>query len=508
MPMRRLPSSVLGASGCLSHHLVRHSTSRSSPPSSTTPTAAKAAATTSRESAGKASGGGGQEDDGDIVTPWTVIAKGPQGINYDRVLTTFKAERVDAAARQHIRDVIATCHVRATASVSANDEAEKAAATGNGKTSSAGPTTTAASSGPASASASSPSPPPALHHFFTRDIAFSHRDLHKALKDIEATSEPGNHSAFLYTGRGPSAGSMHVGHVLPFLLTKYLQDVFHLPLVVQITDDEKYLFRDVPFEGERADENIRSNIKDIIAFGFNPRHTFIFRNTQYMGEMYTTVLPLQRSMTANAVKHTLGIVDSDNVGKFSFPATQAAPCFSSAFRRVLQNGGKPMRCLIPCAIDQDPFFVLTRASAARLKQPPPALLHTKFLPALKGLEHKMSSSAEENGVITLHDTDKQVRKKMRKAFSGGSGTLAQMQAKGANLEVDVAYQYLRFFCPDDAVFDEVTEKYSSGAMNSGEVKDLAAECIMQNVLRDWRARRAKVTDADLVHFCSIRNILF
>ncbi|KPI86061.1 putative Tryptophanyl-tRNA synthetase [Leptomonas seymouri] len=469
--MRRLQYSLLGINRCLTQQAAWHSTSHSSSATTTPPANAEASGEVE----------GGENGEGDVITPWNVAAKGPKGINYDRVLATFKAERVDEAVRQHIRDVIATYHARANGGVSASVGADGAAA--------------------------HPPPPPALHHFFTRDIAFSHRDLHKALADIEETSRPGHHAAFLYTGRGPSAGSMHLGHVLPFVLTKHLQDLFHLPLVIQITDDEKYLFRDVPFEGRQAEELINNNIKDIIAFGFNPRYTFIFRNTQYMGEMYTTVLPLQRSMTANAVKHTLGIADSDNVGKFSFPATQAAPCFSSAFRRVLQNGGKPMRCLIPCAIDQDPFFVLTRAIAARLKQTPPALLHTKFLPALKGLEHKMSSSAAENGVITLHDTDKQVRKKLRKAFSGGCGTLAQMQANGANLEVDIAYQYLRFFCTDDAVLDEVTRKYSSGTMSSGEVKDLAADCIISNVLHEWRERRAKVTDADLVHFCSIRNIL-
>lgn len=500
--MRRVLRSLWGISGCLSQHTARHSTNKASGTS-------QAAAPDTRESSANSAAApkGAAEENEDVITPWSVQAKGPKGINYDRVLTTFKAGKVDAAALQHMRDVIAVCHARANAGVSANNDttADSASFTAGQRVAAA--TTRNTSATPHSTPSSHQRPPPALHHFFTRDIAFSHRDLHLALKDIEETSKPGRHTAFLYTGRGPSAGSMHIGHVLPFLLTKYLQEVFNLPLVIQITDDEKYLFRDVPFEGEKADELIRNNIKDIIAFGFDPRHTFIFRNSQYMGEMYPTVLPLQRCMTASAVKHTLGIVDSDNVGKFAFPATQAAPCFSSSFRRVLQNGGKPMRCLIPCAIDQDPFFVLTRAAAARLKQPPPALLHTKFLPALKGLEHKMSSSAEKNGVITLHDTDKQVRSKMRKAFSGGSATLAQMQASGANLEVDVAYQYLRFFCPDDAVFDEVTAKYSSGEMNSGEVKDLAADFIINTVLRDWRERRAKVTDTDLVDFCSIRNIL-
>jgi tryptophanyl-tRNA synthetase len=38
---------------------------------------------------------------------------------------------------------------------------------------------------------------------------------------------------FLYTGRGPSSGSLHLGHLIPFMFTKYLQDAFDVPLVVQ-----------------------------------------------------------------------------------------------------------------------------------------------------------------------------------------------------------------------------------------------------------------------------------
>lgn len=40
---------------------------------------------------------------------------------------------------------------------------------------------------------------------------------------------------YLYTGRGPSSDSMHLGHLIPFLFTKWLQDVFDVPLVVQLT---------------------------------------------------------------------------------------------------------------------------------------------------------------------------------------------------------------------------------------------------------------------------------
>jgi len=36
---------------------------------------------------------------------------------------------------------------------------------------------------------------------------------------------------YLYTGRGPSSEALHLGHLIPFHFTKYLQDVFQCPLV-------------------------------------------------------------------------------------------------------------------------------------------------------------------------------------------------------------------------------------------------------------------------------------
>jgi len=40
---------------------------------------------------------------------------------------------------------------------------------------------------------------------------------------------------YLYTGRGPSSDSMHLGHCIPFIFTQWLQDVFDCPLVIQLT---------------------------------------------------------------------------------------------------------------------------------------------------------------------------------------------------------------------------------------------------------------------------------
>jgi hypothetical protein len=34
----------------------------------------------------------------------------------------------------------------------------------------------------------------------------------------------------MYTGRGPSSDALHLGHTIPFTFTKWLQDVFDVPL--------------------------------------------------------------------------------------------------------------------------------------------------------------------------------------------------------------------------------------------------------------------------------------
>lgn len=76
------------------------------------------------------------------------------------------------------------------------------------------------------------------HHFLRRGIFFSHRDLDKILDSYEA-----GHKIYLYTGRGPSSLSLHLGHLIPFMFTKWLQEVFDCVLVIQLTDDEKFLFK-------------------------------------------------------------------------------------------------------------------------------------------------------------------------------------------------------------------------------------------------------------------------
>jgi len=37
---------------------------------------------------------------------------------------------------------------------------------------------------------------------------------------------------YLYTGRGPSAEALHMGHAIPFIFTQWLQQVLDVPVVI------------------------------------------------------------------------------------------------------------------------------------------------------------------------------------------------------------------------------------------------------------------------------------
>lgn len=117
------------------------------------------------------------------------------------------------------------------------------------------------------------------HHLLRRGIFFSHRDMHSILNQYEA-GKP----FYLYTGRGPSSSSMHLGHLIPFIFCKWLQEIFDVPLVIQLTDDEKTLWKDIKLED--AHKMAYENAKDIVAIGFDVEKTFIFSDLDYIGLIY------------------------------------------------------------------------------------------------------------------------------------------------------------------------------------------------------------------------------
>ena len=66
------------------------------------------------------------------------------------------------------------------------------------------------------------------------------------------------------------------------------------------------------------------------------------------------------------------------------------------------------------------------------------------------------SSSDATSSVLLTDTANDIKKKINKyAFSGGQPTLEEQKEKGANLDIDVSFQYLTFFMEDDAKLEDI-----------------------------------------------------
>jgi tryptophanyl-tRNA synthetase len=323
------------------------------------------------------------------------------------------------------------------------------------------------------------------HPWLRRGIFFSHKDLDLVLNAYEKGEE-----IYLYTGRGPSSESLHLGHMVPFMFTKYLQDALNAIVVIQMTDDEKYYFKD-NLTLDEANRLTRQNAKDIIACGFNPKKTFIFSNLETVGgALYRNVVLVMKHTSGNMVHGIFGLDLNNSIGQISWPCFQAVPAFSNSFATIFQD--RQVFCLVPMAIDQYPYFRMTREIAQKIGYIKPATINSRFLPSLEHAQDKASSTGTKE-VIFMSDSQEAVAKKIReKAFSGGGMTKQEHIEKGANLIVDVAYHYLLYFLDSDTELKHIALEYRSGRMMTSEVKKKATE-VIGALLKEHQEARARIT---------------
>lgn len=319
-----------------------------------------------------------------------------------------------------------------------------------------------------------------LHLQLQRHLFFSHRDLDTVLELYEKGTK-----FVLYTGRGPS-GPVHIGHLVPWIFTRHLQEKFDTRLYFQMTDDEKFLVDDdanLPQTRKYAFENAL----DLIALGFKPENTFIIYDVQDIDLLYDITLQVAKRITYSTAKATFGFQDSTNIGWIFWPALQAVPCF---IHKKLTGENVP--ALIPAAIDQDPYWRVTRDIAQKLGYFKPAQIHCRFLPGL-GPGGKMSASEPETSIFTM-DPPEVVKRKIWNAFTGGKPTATEQRKTGADPTVCSIFQYYVYlFEEEDMKLIEREQKCRAGEMLCGECKtDLVTR--LNRFLDEHRKKREKAKD--------------
>ena len=314
------------------------------------------------------------------------------------------------------------------------------------------------------------------HFMLRRGIFFSHRDFKTILDEYEKGNK-----FFLYTGRGPS-GHTHIGHLVPWVFAKWLQDKFNVNMYFQLTDDEKFYSKQ-NLSLEETKKFAYENALDFIALGFKPENTKIIIDTENIQTLYPIAAQVAKKINFSNTKAVFGFTNDTNIGMIFYTALQSAPCFIE---------DKPV--LIPLGVDQDPHFRLTRDVAPKIGKLKPALIHNIMIPSLQGPGGKMSAS-EENSTIYTTDSPDVVKMKINKyAFSGGKPDVEQHRKEGGNPDIDVSYQYLRiFFEPDDNALKKIHDDYKSGKMLTGELKAILIEKI-NNFLKIHQENREKARD--------------
>jgi tryptophanyl-tRNA synthetase len=135
-------------------------------------------------------------------------------------------------------------------------------------------------------------------------------------------------------------------------------------------------------------------------------------------------------------------------------------------------------CDLPAATSKDRYpirmalLTLERSMGGQGLLQPSSTYH-RFAVGMTG--GKMSSSMPETTIFLTEDL-KQMEKKFKRSFSGGQSTVEEHRRLGGNPDLDVAFQYLKFFFEeDDAALEEVRRSYVAGDILSGELKALTIE---------------------------------
>ncbi len=319
-----------------------------------------------------------------------------------------------------------------------------------------------------------------LHLQLRRGLFFSHRDLDTVLDLYDKGVK-----FVLYTGRGPS-GPVHIGHLVPWIFTRYLQDRFGTRLYFQMTDDEKFVIDDDAKLAETT-RYAYENALDLVALGFEPKNTFIIYDVQDIDLLYDIALEVAKRITYSTARATFGFQDSTNLGWVFWPAVQAVPCF---IHKKLTGENVP--ALIPAAIDQDPYWRVTRDVAQKLGYYKPAQIHCRFLPGL-GVGGKMSASEPETSIFTTDPPDV-VKKKIWNAFTGGKATIAEQKKTGGAPDICTIYQYFIYlFESEDDKLNERERKCKEGKITCGECKGDLTERV-NNFLAEHQKKREKAKD--------------
>lgn len=305
------------------------------------------------------------------------------------------------------------------------------------------------------------------HVLFKRGFVYAHRDIDKILDAIK------NKKPFIMmTGLMPT-GSFHIGHMMVAEQMIFYQKL-GAKVYITVADIEAYHQRNQSLKDSKKIA-IDQYLSNYAALGLDLDKCDIYfqshrsKDGVKAGKYYALQNLLAGHSTINQFQAAYGDL---TLGKVLSSTLQA----SDMLHAQLPEFEGPMPVIVPVGSDQDPHIRLARDMAKKFKEfkfiPLSSTYHI-FMPGLTG--GKMSASIPSS-FIALTDDPKSIKKKINKfAFSGGQETLEEHRKLGGNPDIDVSYQYLRYFEEDDEKLKTIHDSYKKGDLLSGELKAILIE---------------------------------
>jgi len=297
-----------------------------------------------------------------------------------------------------------------------------------------------------------------------QDIIFAHRDLDKYI----ASYKSGQPVAVL-TGIKPT-GEFHFGSKQVIEELIMFQKIFNAKTYYCIADLEAY-----SDNGQWIDKTFKtavSNVADVLALGLDIKNCYIYRQS-YEPVVQRCAYYFSRKITNATFRAIYG---DKPVSLYMSSLIQIGDILLPQSK---EHGG-PRHVLIPVGIDQDPHIRLTRDFAVKNGFVRPASSYHYFMKSLDGSQ-KMSKRSPDS-MLTLADSDNDVKRKILKALTGGRDTVQEQKQKGGIPDKCMVLELLKFHGKLSA--DDVNKRAgdcASGRLTCGECKEYVIKKIISYI---------------------------
>lgn len=294
----------------------------------------------------------------------------------------------------------------------------------------------------------------------------------------------------ILTGDRPT-GQLHLGHYVGSLKNRVQLQHDYETLIV-IADLHMLTTKPDSDSIGKLGENVKSLTTDYLASGIDPKIARIYLQSA-VPEIYELNLIFEMLVTVNRLARLPSLKDmvkSANMSDESMP-------FGLLGYPVLQAADilLPRATLVPVGKDNEAHLEITREIARKFNSlygevfPEPESM-IGDVPTLMGTDGSGKMSKSLNNCIYLSDDTSTVKKKVRSMYTDPNRIHADIPG---TVEGNPVFQYLDAFSTQPSQVDELKNRYRSGSVGDGEVKDfLFAE--LENFLAPLREKRKDIED--------------